>query len=171
MQNSEQLIQFLLGLHDSFNAIRGQVLLMDPLPSINRAYSLILQEERQRAIAADAAPVTPEAAALVVAAPVAPTVAVAPIRGHQPPLLPTPGEPFRQKSEKRNVRPTCDNCNKVGHIREKCYLLNGFPPGHRLHKPSNHAGTRTSEERLRSAQSLTQEQFQRLLAILQDGKM
>lgn len=31
--------------------MRGQILLIDPLPSINKAFSLVVQEERQRDIA------------------------------------------------------------------------------------------------------------------------
>jgi hypothetical protein len=39
-----------MGLNDSFAQIRGQVLLIDLLPSINKVFSLIVQEERQREI-------------------------------------------------------------------------------------------------------------------------
>lgn len=31
-----------------YTAIRGQILLMNPLPSLNQAYSLLLQDENQR---------------------------------------------------------------------------------------------------------------------------
>ncbi|XP_075515979.1 uncharacterized protein LOC142550814 [Primulina tabacum] len=41
---------FLMGLNDSFTHIRSQVLLLDPLPSINKIFALVIQEERQRAI-------------------------------------------------------------------------------------------------------------------------
>lgn len=37
-----------MGLDDKFTAVRGQVLLMEPLPSISKVFSLILQEKRQR---------------------------------------------------------------------------------------------------------------------------
>jgi hypothetical protein len=30
--------------------VRGQILLLDPLPAINKVFSLVLQEERQRGI-------------------------------------------------------------------------------------------------------------------------
>lgn len=39
-----------MGLNESYSAIRGQILLIDPLPIMNKAYSLVLQEERQRTI-------------------------------------------------------------------------------------------------------------------------
>ena len=41
-------MSFLMGLDDSFSQIRGQLLLMDPMPPINRVFSLIAQEEQQR---------------------------------------------------------------------------------------------------------------------------
>ncbi|RVW81703.1 Retrovirus-related Pol polyprotein from transposon RE1 [Vitis vinifera] len=41
-----RLMQFLMGLNESYNAIRGQILLMNPLPDVAKAYSSIVQEER-----------------------------------------------------------------------------------------------------------------------------
>jgi len=40
-----QVIQFLTGLNDQFNVVKTQVLMLDPLPSINKVYSLVIQEE------------------------------------------------------------------------------------------------------------------------------
>ncbi|KAK2421194.1 hypothetical protein QL285_031850 [Trifolium repens] len=41
---------FYQGLNDSFVSVRSQILLMDPLPSMPKAYSLFLQEEHQRSL-------------------------------------------------------------------------------------------------------------------------
>ena len=41
----DQIIQFLTGLNDKFAVIKTQVLMMDPLPSINKVYALVIQEE------------------------------------------------------------------------------------------------------------------------------
>ncbi|PON58064.1 hypothetical protein TorRG33x02_291990 [Trema orientale] len=46
----EYVMSFLMGLHDSFAQIRGQLLLIDPLPPINKVFSLVSQEERQRKV-------------------------------------------------------------------------------------------------------------------------
>ena len=43
----EYVMSFLTGLNDSFSQVRGQILLMDPLPHIEKVFSLISQEERQ----------------------------------------------------------------------------------------------------------------------------
>lgn len=40
-------IRFLTGLNDNFVVVRSQVLLMDPLPNINRIFSMVIQHERQ----------------------------------------------------------------------------------------------------------------------------
>ncbi|GAV79181.1 UBN2_3 domain-containing protein, partial [Cephalotus follicularis] len=37
----QKLLQFLMGLNDSYGAIRSQILMMSPLPTIGQAYSLI----------------------------------------------------------------------------------------------------------------------------------
>ncbi|GAB4834877.1 hypothetical protein Ancab_039981 [Ancistrocladus abbreviatus] len=47
-EEEERLMTFLMGLNDTFTAIRGNLLLMNPLPSIATAYHLISQEEDQR---------------------------------------------------------------------------------------------------------------------------
>uniref|UniRef100_A0A1S4A6F0 Uncharacterized protein n=1 Tax=Nicotiana tabacum TaxID=4097 RepID=A0A1S4A6F0_TOBAC len=49
----ERLIQFLMGLKDCYGQARGNTLIMNPLPNINHAYSLVLQDENQREIYAN----------------------------------------------------------------------------------------------------------------------
>jgi len=46
-QDQQRLMQFLMGLNDTYNAIRGQVLLMNPFPSVWQAYSFVFQEEKK----------------------------------------------------------------------------------------------------------------------------
>lgn len=40
------VMQFFMGLNESFSHIRGQILLLDHLPTINKVFSLVLQEKR-----------------------------------------------------------------------------------------------------------------------------
>ncbi|KAG2716594.1 hypothetical protein I3760_03G134200 [Carya illinoinensis] len=44
----EYVLQYLMGIYESFTTTRGQILLYDPLSSINKVFSLVVQEERQR---------------------------------------------------------------------------------------------------------------------------
>ena len=50
LQGREFVMKFLLGVNDSFSQVRIQVLLMDPIPSLSKIYSLLIQEETQRSI-------------------------------------------------------------------------------------------------------------------------
>lgn len=40
-----KLSQFLMGSNDIYTSIRGQILLMSPLPILNQTYAMLLQEE------------------------------------------------------------------------------------------------------------------------------
>ncbi|KAG5560677.1 hypothetical protein RHGRI_003867 [Rhododendron griersonianum] len=47
-QDQDRIMQFLMDLHENFGPIRGQILLMNPLPTVRKAYSFIIQEKKQR---------------------------------------------------------------------------------------------------------------------------
>ncbi|XP_070017856.1 uncharacterized protein LOC142172634 [Nicotiana tabacum] len=46
----EERLQFLMGLNEIYTGIRGNIMMMQSSPTIDRAYCLLLQEERQRSI-------------------------------------------------------------------------------------------------------------------------
>ena len=46
-------MKLLMGLNDSFSQVRTQILLMEPLPSVNKVHSLLVQEEMQTSINLD----------------------------------------------------------------------------------------------------------------------
>lgn len=43
-----------MGLNDAYGQARGNILMMSPLPSMNFAYSFLLQDENQREVYANA---------------------------------------------------------------------------------------------------------------------
>ncbi|XP_004293094.1 PREDICTED: uncharacterized protein LOC101291796 [Fragaria vesca subsp. vesca] len=45
--DQQRLMQFLMGLNETYSAIRRQILLMNPLPTVRQAYAAISQEEKQ----------------------------------------------------------------------------------------------------------------------------
>lgn len=49
----EYVIYFLKGLNDSFNHVKSQILMMEPLPDVTKVFSSILQQERQLASPSD----------------------------------------------------------------------------------------------------------------------
>ena len=44
----KQLLQFLMGLNESYQLVRSNILVLNPLPSVSQASSMVLQEEQQR---------------------------------------------------------------------------------------------------------------------------
>ncbi|XP_070007446.1 uncharacterized protein [Nicotiana sylvestris] len=49
-QQDSRLIQFLMGLNDTYAAPRSNLLLLSPLPSLNHTYSLLIRDEKQREV-------------------------------------------------------------------------------------------------------------------------
>ncbi|GKV50237.1 hypothetical protein SLEP1_g56949 [Rubroshorea leprosula] len=98
---TEKVHQFLMGLNDNFSTIRSQILNLEPLPSLNKVYAMATKEERQQAITASRGPVI-EATALVA-------------RSSMSGRLNNPGKAW------------CDHCKKVGHTKDRCYEIIGYP--------------------------------------------
>lgn len=49
-KQDQRLIQFLMGLNEMYTPVRGSILMMNPLPSIAQAFSILIQEEKQREV-------------------------------------------------------------------------------------------------------------------------
>ena len=103
------MMQFLMGLNYSYSQIKGHILLIEPLPSTNKVYSLLIQEERQRNVGNSNAHV--KSTALVVKG------------SNSNPFF------FGGKNSKGKDRPICSHCGRLGHTMEKCFKLHGFPLG------------------------------------------
>ncbi|XP_020552454.1 uncharacterized protein LOC110012588 [Sesamum indicum] len=50
IRGNDNLMQFLMGLNQSYDHIRSQILIMDPLPDSNRAYAMVLRVEKQQQV-------------------------------------------------------------------------------------------------------------------------
>ena len=109
-QEEECTMNFLMGLNESFATVRGQILLMKPLPSLNQVFSLITQEEKQRRVGSNAIAV--ESAALF-------------SRGSN--NSSNRGN-YTNKPNGKRERPICSHCGILGHVMDKCYKIHGYPP-------------------------------------------
>ena len=105
-----------MGLNDSFSHVRGQILLMDPIPSVEKVFSLLIQDEKQRLVGQDNnnGPFV-ESTALAAKA------------------MNLDSKIFKKGKEK----PTCSHCGLHGHTMEKCYKLHGYPPGYKTKPKAN----------------------------------
>ena len=48
--SSMRLMQFLMGLNDTYENLRNQILVLDPFPSVQKAYSMALSVEKQKEV-------------------------------------------------------------------------------------------------------------------------
>ncbi|XP_026442469.1 uncharacterized protein LOC113342017 [Papaver somniferum] len=153
----ERAMEFLQGLHDRFSNLRSQILTIDPSQSALRIFNLVQQEEEQQHITHTPLP-TVDAAAL------------ASTRNLQSSSHPPSNQNKRQ-------RPFCDYCNRLGHVRDKCYRLHGFPPANssqqqplanaNLHMTAAAAALSTDPYAASHAlPSLYADQYARLLALI-----
>jgi hypothetical protein len=144
---------FLMGLNDSFAHIRGQILLIDPLPPINRVFALVLQEEHQHEAFASVGYFFHNSAAMM-------------SKVH----FSSPNTRSRKPHAEQKVKPTCNHCGIVGHTVEKCYRVHGYPPGFKFTKNKGHSPSANTVQDYEGPSiphlSITQEQCQLLLALL-----
>uniref|UniRef100_A0A2N9FUH9 Uncharacterized protein n=1 Tax=Fagus sylvatica TaxID=28930 RepID=A0A2N9FUH9_FAGSY len=111
-QHYEYVIKFLVGLNDSYASIRGQILLMEPLPSINKVFALVSQEERQREL--NSRPILHA------------------VESGSTAFAVTNYKPYGgNKNFGKKERPVCSHCGITGHTVEKCYKIHGYPPGYK----------------------------------------
>lgn len=114
-------MQFLMGLNETYSQVRGQILLMDPLPSINRVYSLLIQDESQMSIGHSIGTYI-ESIALATKSS-AGTVGFGNTCGNN--------SGAKGNKNKGKERPVCSHCRFIGHTIEKCYKLHGYPLGYK----------------------------------------
>nr|XP_043625974.1 uncharacterized protein LOC122597447 [Erigeron canadensis] len=135
-EQRKKLVQFLMGLDESYTNIRGQILLMQPLPTVSKAYGMLRQEEKQRE-GPKSTLVTPIALNTFTSLP-------KPYATTQ--LSKTYIPRTNLQIERRSVYKkgiTCAYCHREGHTRDECYKLVGYPSGHPLHNKYQPPPTRT----------------------------
>ena len=98
LQHQDLVMQFLMGLNDSYAQVRAQILLMDPLPPINKVYSLLIQEERRCSVGNNSSPHVESST---------PVTKVSSSSGNQ------------NNNSKGKEKPTCNHCGMMGHTVEK----------------------------------------------------
>ncbi|XP_009611808.1 uncharacterized protein [Nicotiana tomentosiformis] len=117
-EQDRRLIQFLMGLDEVYTIVRGSILMMKPLPSMAQAFSLLIQEEKQREFKPNSQ-LSLDSTSLHVNA----------NSQHQNPFRARNFKTHYTVNNNNKGRLFCDYCKRPGHIREKCYKLHGYPQG------------------------------------------
>lgn len=131
-----KLFQFLMGLNDSYLQARSQILMLKPVPSVNQAYSMILSDESQMSVVANAGVLGTGPASL---------------QGSFDAVMYSRTSGTQNRFKKGLV---CDFCKIKGHTRENCYKIIGYPQDFKFKKKgvssSAYNVTGESEDGLRS---------------------
>lgn len=112
-----KVYQFLMGLNESYAQARGQILMRSPLPTVNQAYSMIISDESQKAVAATFG-----------------------ILGANPAIT-TENYDIAMYTKntgnqryKRNYNVQYDFCKLKSHNKENCFKIVGYPPDFKFKK-------------------------------------
>ncbi|XP_010681262.2 uncharacterized protein LOC104896244 [Beta vulgaris subsp. vulgaris] len=112
---TSKLHEFFVGLDsDYYSTVRSNILSQDPLPTLDRAYQLLVQAERVRL--SKTLPVdSPEVVGFAVRT--APRASAASSSSQACPRI---------REDKSHI--TCSHCQKSGHEKSSCFEIHGYPP-------------------------------------------
>ncbi|XP_074306249.1 uncharacterized protein LOC141641488 [Silene latifolia] len=108
----EKVLTFLMGLNDVYDSLRTNILAMDPIPPINKTYSIVQQIESQKIISN-----------VIVSSQDASALNASKHAGKQPWNVWKRGEPKGDPNKKPKVDDRwCPHCNKKGHVIDSCFI-------------------------------------------------
>nr|XP_016456703.1 PREDICTED: uncharacterized protein LOC107780652 [Nicotiana tabacum] len=122
---AQKLIQFLSGLNETYSTVKSNILMMSLVPSVEKAYSILIRDEKQMKINSSSQPFSSDS-----------TSFIANSNSNSGPNQPNTTRNFTQRVnfEPRRTTLTYKYCKKPGHTVDKCYKLYGFPQDFRFTK-------------------------------------
>ena len=102
MLDAEKSYQFLLGLNDDlYSQIRGQIFAMEPLPSLEKIFNIVTQEEQHKKLMVGRDDRIETAAAFAVS--------------------------YGSKIQASGARSTCKHCGRFRHDESNCFEITSYP--------------------------------------------
>ncbi|XP_019462962.1 PREDICTED: uncharacterized protein LOC109361889 [Lupinus angustifolius] len=129
-RENDYVICFLRGLNDQFSPVRSQIMLLDPLPPINKVFSTLIQQERQMLLEDPSFSASISSTNYETRQRGRGRI----IRGGNNNRYSAPGR-FNSSGRGRGQK-TCTFCQKIGHTADSCYKKHGFPPGYQNNSSS-----------------------------------
>ena len=188
-REQDYVIRFLKGLTEKFAHSKSQMMMMHPLPSIDKAFSLVIQQERE--IDSSVSSVIPSIAANEQATALQTQTHEANFTAKQGGFHNYRGKPQASQGSNtpRGTNRVCVHCGRTNHTIETCFLKHGYPPGYNSYKgkSKSQGGAHTnssaanvsngsngtefsSQGSATSSFGFTKEQYDSILALLQHSK-
>lgn len=104
-KETNRVIDFLMGLNDSYDHIRSQIIMKKTLPSLSEVYNILDQDDSQR------------------------SARIQPHSGIAPSAFQASSGPPNGNAMTHRPRPVCSHCGGLGHVVDRCYKRHGYPPG------------------------------------------
>ncbi|KAL0303006.1 UNVERIFIED_CONTAM: hypothetical protein Sradi_6168700 [Sesamum radiatum] len=108
INNEDHLMQFLMGLNETYDNVRNQILMQEPLPNVSKAYAMILRVEKQREVHSGSLNI-----------------------GHNMAMQARGGNFKRFGNTAERRAQVCEHCGKNGHTKEVCFEIHGYPEWYR----------------------------------------
>lgn len=125
-EEQQRMIKFLHGLNNIYDRARSQILLLDLLPDVDKAYSMIIQVEDEMALNNDIS----EGHNLI-----AINVREGAVYRNQ--VMAVGGRPNmykRRLTKEEKKRLKCRHCHEIGHEMDECFKLHGVPNWYKRYK-------------------------------------
>ncbi|XP_011101083.1 uncharacterized protein LOC105179191 [Sesamum indicum] len=101
MSASNHLIQFLVGLNNVYDQARSQILLLEPVPTVTKAYSMLIRIEKQMNLNN--------------------------VEFNSGAAFHVKGYNYKKKPAFDRRQVICEHCQRIGHTKDSCFMLHGIP--------------------------------------------
>lgn len=118
-------MQFLMGLNESYVAIRDQILLINPLPTVHQTCSSVSQAKKQRSMGS--------------------------LRSADQPIAMAVRCSSRRSSDRPHLH--CTYCNYDFHTQDICHKLHSYLVNHPLHRQPQRSPRRSADSNEGSSRS------------------
>ena len=142
-------MSFLMGLNETYAVVKGQILLMEPMPPLSKVFSLLLQDEKQRKVGVGKKVLVDASAALA--------------------AFGSKSGNTKNFAKSKNGKPQCTHCGAMGHVVDRCYKLHGYPSGYKFKNKGGQPFANNviaAEDHANELVTLTKAQYQQLVGLL-----
>ncbi|XP_056690521.1 uncharacterized protein [Spinacia oleracea] len=167
-QQNQRLIQFLMKLNPKYEHPKSTILMMNPLPTISKAYGLLLQDDQQREVQSNRSYMNSESIVFT-----ARKFTDNKYRSQYPSSTNNQGV-FAGSQSRNTTRNNlfCEHCRMKNHTIDKCWKLHGYPKDFKgkgkrvaaaVHMEDSYADDSNQEDKGLVHATFTEEQYNQLM--------